>query len=63
MEFEINFEHKEEIYTSVYRITEHDLTVYRTVHSESAVRGRDPEQAAMTHMRAYGLHLAAQGIL
>lgn len=65
MEHEINFEHKEQIYTGVYSVEGNDLTVYLPDGTQrtTTLRGLDPEQAAMTHLRAFGLHSAAQGLL
>jgi hypothetical protein len=58
VDYEITFEHKEEIYTGAYNIQGDDLTVYLPDGSQrtTALRGLDPEHAAMTHLRAFVLY-------
>ncbi|MGH8420167.1 MAG: hypothetical protein ACRER8_23305 [Pseudomonas sp.] len=58
MESETTFEHEEKIYTSIYNHQEDNLMVYLPDGTQrtTALRGLDPEQAAMTHLRAFVLH-------
>lgn len=62
MDEEISFEHEETMYTSTYCVQGDDLIVYLPDGSQrtTALRGLDPEMAAMTHLRSFVLHSKKQ---
>lgn len=62
MDEEIHFEHEGATYTGIYYVQGDELIVHLPDGSQrtTALRGLDPEMAALTHLRGFVLHSRKQ---